>query len=500
MPGAQVEPVLGWSFTAGGKLTAAPAVVEGAVLFGTPRGAVYSVDSREGLERWTYQAVGAVSSAPEVRGDTAYFATERGNVYALDRVTGRVAWQKSVGEPVRAPLAAGPKGLYVGTQSGGLYALGRGDGRVLWSVRFNKPVLSRPGVGGNTVYAADTDGDLVAVNTADGKIRWRIPSLASSPFAGPSILGQTVYVGGVGGRVTALDAANGKQRWQASAGTGPVTTLALISNVAVAVAADGARTRVSALESATGKQIWQTLVPARVTSSPAVVDGVVYLGAENGTVYSLDLHTGKDRWAFRLKGKLSSPVVALGRAYVASDDGSLYAVGTPQAQRAPVPPVEDGQLRADAAGDTRAKEQVSLDIVRAGAQFASYGDIPGVVFEAQLALPPPPATTKQVAYVWALDYTLDSKIDYYVFVYLEKGKQAYQATLERNDDGKLVTINDRLPLAIRGSSIHVFLPQSPHLSTSDAQPTLEWYMYSYLEKLPAQDEITDNGQYFILQP
>lgn len=500
MPGARVQPVLGWGFPSAGKITAAPALLEGAVLFGTAGGRLYAVDTSEGLERWTYQADGAVSSAPEVRGDTAYFATERGTVYALDRVTGRIAWQKSVGEPVRAPLAVGPKGLYVGTQKGGLYALALTDGRQLWSVRFNKPVLIRPAVGGGSLYAADIDGDLVAVNTADGKIRWRIPSAASSPLASPSILGQVLYVGGVSGSVTALDVTSGKAKWQASVGTGPVATLALISSVAVSAAADGARTRVSALDTGTGKEMWKAFVPARTTASPAVVDGIVYLGAEDGRVYAFDLRTGKEAWSFQLKGKLSSPVVAVGRAYVGSDDGTLYAVGTPQAQRAPVPAVDADRLRADAAGDTRAKEQVSLDIVRAGAQYASYGDVPGVVFEAQLALPPPAATTKQVAYVWALDYTLDSETDYYIFVYLEKGKQTYQATLERNDKGKLVTINDRLPLAIRGSSIDVFLPQAPHLSTSDAKPTIEWYMYSYVEKLPAQDEITDQGQYFVLQP
>ena len=124
----------------------------------------------------------------------------------------------------------------------------------------------------------------------------------------------------------------------------------------------------------------------------------------------------------------------------------------------------------------------------------------GVVFQAQLAAPPPGRSAEQVAYVWEIDRNHDSTADFYVFVDLPPDGRAYRATLERNTPEGLVTINDRLPFVIEGSSVRVFVPAAPHIATDEEEPTLEWYMYTYYERVPQQDELSDAGRYFILTP
>ncbi len=62
-------------------------------------------------------------------------------------------------------------------------------------------------------------------------------------------------------------------------------------------------------------------------SSPAVVDGTVYIGSNDGNLYALDAETGTKRWDFKTGSFIwSSPTVVNGMVYFGSNDGNLYAL------------------------------------------------------------------------------------------------------------------------------------------------------------------------------
>ena len=62
-------------------------------------------------------------------------------------------------------------------------------------------------------------------------------------------------------------------------------------------------------------------------SSPAVVNGVAYLGSLNGAVYALNAATGATRWVFHTVGGVaSSPAVVGGVVYAGSDSDRMYAL------------------------------------------------------------------------------------------------------------------------------------------------------------------------------
>ena len=63
-----------------------------------------------------------------------------------------------------------------------------------------------------------------------------------------------------------------------------------------------------------------------VDSSPAVADGVVYVGSYDGHLYAIDLLTGQGKWEFEAEDRVSSPTLADGVVYVGSYDGYLYAL------------------------------------------------------------------------------------------------------------------------------------------------------------------------------
>jgi outer membrane protein assembly factor BamB len=63
-------------------------------------------------------------------------------------------------------------------------------------------------------------------------------------------------------------------------------------------------------------------------SSPAVANGVVYVGSLNHNVYALDARTGAKLWSYATDNIVrSSPSVANGAVYVGSSDNNVYAFG-----------------------------------------------------------------------------------------------------------------------------------------------------------------------------
>ncbi len=71
---------------------------------------------------------------------------------------------------------------------------------------------------------------------------------------------------------------------------------------------------------------WTWPTGGRVDSSPAVVNGIVYVGSNDGKLYALDGASGALVWAATTGGVVeSSPSVSNGIVYVGSDDGRMHA-------------------------------------------------------------------------------------------------------------------------------------------------------------------------------
>jgi eukaryotic-like serine/threonine-protein kinase len=74
---------------------------------------------------------------------------------------------------------------------------------------------------------------------------------------------------------------------------------------------------------------WTFATHGEVISSPAIVNGVVYVGSNDGNLYAIDQQTGSQKWKFPTEARVtSSPAVANGLVYFGSYDGNFYAVDT----------------------------------------------------------------------------------------------------------------------------------------------------------------------------
>ena len=74
---------------------------------------------------------------------------------------------------------------------------------------------------------------------------------------------------------------------------------------------------------------WKFHTRGEVVSSPAIFDGVVFVGSNDGRLYAIDQESGSQKWTFATEGRIpSSPAVDNGLVYFGSYDGNFYAVDT----------------------------------------------------------------------------------------------------------------------------------------------------------------------------
>jgi outer membrane protein assembly factor BamB len=192
---------------------------------------------------------------------------------------------------------------------------------------------------------------VLAVDAATGEERWRAATTASpDEYASPpAVADGLLYVGTtayepspapasgtpdpasgepalLGGSLVAFDARTGAERWRVPTGGSGSSSPAVVDDVVYVGGADGA---VAAFDATTGAPRWRTQVatpnPATLeddgwVGTPAVADGLVYAVAAPNTLHVLDAATGAPRWTFDGPGThLETPVVAGGLVYVGSN-------------------------------------------------------------------------------------------------------------------------------------------------------------------------------------
>src|ERR1039458_1179537 len=123
-----------------------------------------------------------------------------------------------------------------------------------------------------------------------------------------------------------------QERWS-WATQGQVDSSPAVANGGVYVGSDDGY--LYALNASTGQQIWTAAnTGAPIQSSPAVANGVVYVGSLDNNLYAFNASTGQQLWSAPTGGPInSSPAVANGVVYVGSQDNNLYAFNAATGQR-----------------------------------------------------------------------------------------------------------------------------------------------------------------------
>lgn len=253
---------------------------------------IYKLDASTGAVRLSYTSIhGIVAAAPVVANGNIYFSVQGDGIYAINARNGALRWhmptsRNAGGSPL---MVANDLVYFSGSNDGYLYALNVTTGAVGWRYPMREPAFAA--VADGTLYISAIDPataatDLYALNARQGTLLWRVPVAQQElPNIMPVIANGVIYFTASGSF-----AQNGIQ---------------------------GQYSLAYAFSAKDGKLLWRSQdFPVFLTTPPAVANGVLYVGTQNG-IYALKASDGTLLWEYDAGGQVSAPLQVI--------DGIIYA-------------------------------------------------------------------------------------------------------------------------------------------------------------------------------
>jgi outer membrane protein assembly factor BamB len=348
-------PRVRWRIRLAGSLQGGIAVAGGSVSGGTVVAAstagevtAFRAGNRRASALWRIRT-GPVYRGPVVdaAGRTVFVPSADQHLYALDDSTGLVRWRFEAGAPVlSAPVLAraGPDREYVVFSAGrDLFAVDAGTGRLAWSVPGRGFSAGRAACDGQRVYTAAADGYARAHDVHTGQEAWSHEMAGGDPhrvalYSGWDnvvALGDgVVIVASVSGS-RALEADSGVVRWTFGDGAMYPPAVVLGDGTALFTSEQGV---VSRVRLADGSIAWRTDLGVRVQNAGLAVAGdQAWVVPECGGLIGVRLADGREQASvrFTLASVYSAPAVVDGTLIVGDQDGFVHGIGLPPQCRAP---------------------------------------------------------------------------------------------------------------------------------------------------------------------
>jgi outer membrane protein assembly factor BamB len=214
--------------------------------------------------------------------------------------------------------------------------------RRIWTFHAQSLVEFPPAVAYGRLYFGTNSGRVIAIGAANGRKAWSNDSHrceAASPAVDRHLVFQVFLnappcnrpnSSSLTGELVAFAAGSGSVVWRRTIGPSE-TSPAVVRGVVYVGAWDG---RVSAFAAGSGKLWWSTQLRGEVKGGVAVVGSRVYAADYSSHVYALSARTGKIIWESSAQPRFGStgtfyatPAVAYDRVYVGATDGKMYSFG-----------------------------------------------------------------------------------------------------------------------------------------------------------------------------
>lgn len=255
--------------------------------------------------------------SPVIKAGKVFFSSV--SVFAADLNSGKILWNYKGDSPdFFADTAAAGEGKIFVRSGGFIYALDEDAGQFLWKYQTKKQIThSNPLFAEGKVFVGDESGSVYAIDAKAGKLVWQQQLEAYQIHSSPAYDKGVIFVGtetadDSGGRpdrgsyLYALDARDGKVLWRFESD-------------------------------------WRSNeMPNLIHGTPAILNGVVYFGSENGWFYALNkdngqviwkkLITQKTRTSARqaaspgLVGVSTAPALGYGKIFVGTWEGKFLAL------------------------------------------------------------------------------------------------------------------------------------------------------------------------------
>ena len=263
------------------------------------------------------------------------------NLYALDQATGATVWgpfEDKIGHFSFAGLAYDAGRVFVLNYDGVLRAFDASTGAMVWQTflfgeypdhRILWEFLTPPTAANGMVYVSGVGlgTEMLAVSQQDGTLKW-FSSVTGGQHSSPAVSASAVYVSYSAAATTALAPATGQVLWQfRTAGSFEGRSPVLFNNRLYVRDLVFRGTKV--LDASTGKLL-AAVDEGTIGGeppSPAFAGSMGYFSDTSRGLKARNATTLADIWTFNGDSPINTaPIVDNGYVYVASFNGTLYAI------------------------------------------------------------------------------------------------------------------------------------------------------------------------------
>jgi len=245
-----------------------------------------------------------------VREDAIYVSSSNGRVYSLDKEFGDLNWESNVLDETHRKLWTSPvisgDTLYFSTYDGHIYALSLETGELLdWSSKSDVGFASSPVIYEDTIFLGSFDRYLYAVKIGSDVPMWKFPQEEPAGnwfWASPIVNEDIVYAGCLDGRIYAIEAKMGGKLWEFDSGNPIVSSPVLMDNLLI-VTDESGTVYVFDLRAELGDEavpLKTISIGADVRSSFCAQEGLVYIRGEDNWLYVVDIDRGGVSWKVSL--------------------------------------------------------------------------------------------------------------------------------------------------------------------------------------------------------
>ncbi|WP_424018085.1 PQQ-binding-like beta-propeller repeat protein [Halorientalis pallida] len=257
----------------------------------------------------------------------------RGTVYALSAVDGTEQWRREFDRWAQTTPAVADGRVFVTTNGNGdgyVYAFDAENGDRLWRYEAESEIVCAPTVADGRLYLGLIDDAVVALDPATGDVAWQT-GVDGRVWGSPAVANGYLYVGTDPSRgpdepitspatVYALDTDDGTIQWAHEAGDVRITASPALAEGTVFVVADDGVLR--ALSVVDGTVEWTHTVGSEGNETPVVHDGTVYANSQ-GSLVALDAGDGTVQWTYDGETLASQLLGSTGALYAKAGDGLL---------------------------------------------------------------------------------------------------------------------------------------------------------------------------------
>ena len=255
-------------------------------------------------------AIGTSQGWPMWRHDPAHSAAGQSGPTNLT-----LRWKFSAeGAVVSSPSVVDDR-VYFGSEDKNVYCIDAQTGILFWKFNTSGRILSSPAVVDGKVYVGPDDGNIYCLDAYTGSLVWSADaggyveahfSSAVVLRSSPTVVNGRVYVGSLDMSVYCLDADDGDVEWTFKTDGYITSSPAVVDGVVYVTSQEPATGGLYFLDAMSGILIRRIAIPYEegnrgtdMHSSPSVASGMVYVAANKKAYYGINVTTGNVTWKFK---------------------------------------------------------------------------------------------------------------------------------------------------------------------------------------------------------